>query len=292
MHQVHIRDNRGHAEQLTVQDAASIPAIGHAEAVKMGSVELERFLSQVESLAPNDWEKPTACTMWDVREMVAHVAGAAASFADRSEFRRQNSPRVQSRYRKAGLSRLDTQNQIQVDDRAAASSSDLIAELHNVGPRAVAARQRMPALVRSVRLPLGLFYPMDMIWVPIGYMANVIITRDMWMHRLDICRATDREMELTAEHDGRITRLVVRDLSRRLSPRRGGASVVYELSGPAGGAWRIGNGVQGATIRMDTLDFHLLASGRMPLDEARSLVEINGDGELANRALERTWVVY
>lgn len=115
--------------------------------------------------------------------MVAHVAGAAASFVNRSEFRRQNSLRVQRPYRKAGLSRLDAMNQIQVDDRGGTGPAELISELRDVGPLAVAARRRMPALVRAVRLPLGLFYLMGRVWVPIGYMSDVIMTRDMWMHR-------------------------------------------------------------------------------------------------------------
>lgn len=292
MQQVHTPGNPGYPDQWMVRDATSIPAVEHTEAAEMGTVELKRFLSLVESLSPEDWTKPTACTKWDVREMVAHVAGAAASSADRSEVGRQHSPRVQRPYRKAGLSRLDAQNQIQVDDRAGASPGDLIAELHDVGPRAVGARRRMPALVRAVRLPLGLVYPMDRIWIPIGYMCDVIMTRDMWMHRLDICRATGRQMELTGEHDGRITALVVRDLARTLPSKLGGASVVYELSGAAGGAWRVGDGVPSATIGMDAHDFHLLAAGRMPLDEARPLTTIDGDGELANRTLGQTWAVY
>jgi uncharacterized protein (TIGR03083 family) len=150
----------------------------------------------------------------------------------------------------------------------------------------------MPALVRAVRLPLGLAYPLGRIWVSLGYMADVIIVRDMWMHRLDICRATGRAMDLTAEHDGRITALVVRDLARPLPRALGGASVAYELSGPAGGAWRIGEGAPRATLRMDALDFHLLASGRMPQEEARSRVAIAGETDLGTRALGQTRVVY
>ncbi len=161
-----------------------------------------------------------------------------------------------------------------------------------MGPRAVATRRRVPALVRVVRLPMGLVFPLRRIWIPIGYMLDVIYTRDIWMHRLDICRATGREMELTPKHDGRMTELVVRDLVGTLSPELGGRAVVYDLAGPAGGAWSIGNGVPSATIRMDALDFHLLASGRMPLSEALSLVTIDGDEDLGNRALKHIWAVY
>lgn len=292
MRQVETRKTSGEPAGGAGRDAARIPALGHAEAAEMGAVELERFLALIEGLSPDDWAQPTACVRWDVRETVAHVAGSAAAFVDGSEFRRQSSSRAQRPYRTAGLSRLDAQNQIQVDDRAGASPAALIAELRDVGPRAVAARRRMPALVRALRLPLGLAYPLGRIWVPLGYMVDVIIVRDMWMHRLDVCRATGRAMGLTPEHDGRITALVVRDLARTLARALGGASVAYELSGPAGGVWRIGSGAPGATIRMDALDFHLLASGRMPPDEARAHAAVTGDAGLGMRALERTSVVY
>ncbi|HEU4912361.1 MAG TPA: hypothetical protein VFV76_10715 [Actinomycetes bacterium] len=36
----------------------------------------------------------------------------------------------------------------------------------------------------------------------LGYLTDVILTRDTWMHRSDIAAATGRAMTLTAEHDG------------------------------------------------------------------------------------------
>jgi uncharacterized protein (TIGR03083 family) len=87
----------------------------------MTRLELERFLALVTSLSTDDWEKPTVCPLWNVRQILAHVTGAAASFAHWSEFKRQNKLRLQRSYREAGFSMLDALNQIQVDDRAEAS---------------------------------------------------------------------------------------------------------------------------------------------------------------------------
>ena len=70
-----------------------------------------------------------------------------------------------------------------------------------------------PCLLRTIRVPLPALGGI----VPIGYLTDLIYTRDMWMHRLDICRATGREMIQTSHHDGRITALVVRDLVRKLT---------------------------------------------------------------------------
>lgn len=273
----------------TAQDAASIPPLAHTEAARMATVELDRFLMLLESLSPDDWNKSTACALWNLRQMVAHVAGAAASYARWSEFKRQNSPRVQRPYRKQGMSELDALNQIQVDDREHASPHDLIAELRDVGPRAIRTRQRLPFVLRALRVPI---VPLGG-WIRIDYLTDLIYTRDMWMHRLDICRATDRDMLLTADHDGRIVALVVRDLARKLTPKLNGATVVYHLTGEAGGAWRIGpNPTPAATIRMDLIDFNLLASGRLTLEQVQPLLTISGDAQLAQKALDQTAVPY
>src|SRR5260221_327707 len=196
-----------------VQARAILP-LSHREAMGMATLELERFLALVTSLSEETWEKPTACTRWNVRQMLAHVTGAAASYARWSEFKRQNSFKVQRPYRASGLSFLDSLNQIQVDDRAAATPAALIDELRTVGPRAIATRARLPVLLRALRVPLpalGL--------VPVGYLTDLIYTRDMWMHRLELCPETRREMGLTPEHNGRIVSLVVRHVANKLTAR-------------------------------------------------------------------------
>lgn len=282
---IHQHDSVG---RPALSDAASIPSLTHTEAAEMAAVELERFLKLVESLAPADWDKPTACPLWNVRQVVAHVTGAAAGYASWSQFKRQYSPNVQRPYRRAGFALLDAINQIQVNDRRTATPTDLLTELHDVGPRAIATRKRLPALVRTMRLPL----PMLGV-VPMGYLTDVIYTRDMWMHRLDICKSTGGEMMQTPQHDGRITALVVRDLGSLLRPKLAGQAVVYELTGSAGGNFHLGgNASPGARITMDVLDFHLLASGRLAAYERSSYAEVGGDEYIARLALDNTQVPY
>lgn len=195
---------------------------------------------------------------------------------------------MQRPYRQAGFSLLDALNQIQVDDRSTTTPADLLAELREVGPRAIATRRRLPALVRALRLPLPVLGV-----VPLGYLTDLIYTRDMWMHRLDICRTTGREMVQTLQHDGRITALVVRDLERLLTPKLAGQAVVYELTGSAGGGFRLGaNTSPIASITMDVLDFHLLASGRLKAEELSAHASWSGDEQMARLALDHTHVVY
>jgi len=288
MQQAHRIDHQDSVGRPSLTDATSIPPLTHPEAAEMAAVELERFLACVEALAPADWEQPTACTLWNVRQVMAHVTGAAAAYACFEEFKRQYSPFVQRPYRQAGFSLLDALNQIQVDDRSAATPAALIAELREVGPRAIATRKRLPALVRAMRLPLPVLGV-----VPLGYLTDLIYTRDMWIHRLDICRATGHEMVQTPQHDGRITALVVRDLARKLSPQLAGQAVVYELTGLAGGGFRLGGTASpSARITMDVLDFHLQASGRLPAQERSAHVSCSGDESFAGLTLDNTHVPY
>lgn len=286
-------NSRGH-NRSAAQDPAHVRPLNHDEAARMARTELDRALTLLDSLSPEEWSRPTACTRWDVRQMVAHMAGSAASLVSGAEFRRQGSRRARKPYLDAGFSRLDAMNQIQVDDRSARSPAELLADLRELGPRALERRRRLPAVLRAVRLPVGAAYPLGSVWVSIGYMSDTILLRDAWMHRLDISRATGREMVLTPEHDGRFTALLMREVAELLARQIPGLSLRYELTGTAGGAWQIGSldAVRGAAVRLDALDFHLLASGRLSPADAPERAAIEGSMETARRALELTSAPY
>jgi hypothetical protein len=89
----------------------------------------------------------------------------------------------------------------------------------------------------------------------LSYLLDVILTRDTWMHRVDICRATGRSMALTAEHDGRIVADVVAEWARRH-----GQAFTLHLAGPAGGDFTAGD--WGEEITIDAIEFCRTLSGR------------------------------
>lgn len=275
----------------TSYPAASIQKLGHTEAAQLAATELQRFLSVLESLEGADWQQPTACTLWRVKDIAAHEAGSLRGNTSFREFLKMQSKEVTGPYREQGMSMLDAMNQAMVDSRAHRSPEDLIAEIRDVGPRAVAWRAGLPALVRAIRLPMEDLGG----WQPIGYLMDTIYSRDMWMHRIDICRATGRAFMQTANHDGRIAALIVRDFSTRFLPDLGGKSIVLDLTGEAGGTWLVGEShVPTGALRMDALDFSVLASGRITASDviAQSLVQMEGDRALAQRVLETTSVPF
>jgi len=278
MHTIEMRDDTLNAEQ--------IPALAHDEAGVMAREELSRFLAVIDALEGDDWQQPTDCTQWSVRDILAHQAGSYAAFASWSAFKRMNQA-------KPGPDQMqvDAINDQQLADRAGRSPAELINELRRVGPKGINTRQRLPWLLRKLPVPFG--PPLGT--VAVEYLTDLIYTRDTWMHRVDICRATGREFTQTQDHDGRMVALVLRDLAHKLKDHLRGQSVIFDLTGPAGGRFRIGKLTEpSAVIKMDVLEFNRLASERISVEEAKAqgLVTINGDHGFADRVLAQTAVPY
>ncbi|MCO5246343.1 MAG: maleylpyruvate isomerase family mycothiol-dependent enzyme [Anaerolineae bacterium] len=267
-------------------DAAQIPALAHDEAGVMAREELNRFLELVETLSGDDWQQPTDCTAWNVGDILAHQAGAYAGYASWSEFKRQVTAKAAP-----GQMMVDGMNERQLADRAGRTPDQLISELRAVGPKGIRTRQRLPWPLRKLPIPWG--PPLGT--TPVDYLTDLIYTRDTWMHRADICRAAGRPFIQTAEHDGRVVALVVRDLARKLADRLRGRTVVFDLTGAAGGRYRIGQMAEPtAILRMDVVEFNRLASGRIAAEAARAqgLVTVSGDRTFADQVLAATSVPY
>jgi uncharacterized protein (TIGR03083 family) len=219
------------------------PALGHREAMTLAETEFDRMGAQLSALAPADWARSTVCELWDVRGLAAHVLGMAEAQASFRQFAHD----FRAAGKRSGGKMIDEMSATQVRERASMTSAAIISRLAAVAPRAVRARRRTPALMRrAVRLKND--PPFDSERWPYGYLVDIIFTRDTWMHRLDISRATNRPMDLTAEHDGRLVADVVTDWARRHAK-----PFALKLTGPAGGDWRTGEA--GERLELDALDF-------------------------------------
>lgn len=211
--------------------------------------EYARLVEQLRGLAPEDWQRPTDNDEWDVRQTVAHVVGAAAANASPREAVRQL--RLGRRAKRPGQADVDGINAVQVRERADATPEELVAELVRLAPRAVRGRRRIPAPVRALRVPFG--PPLGT--KSVGYLMGRIYTRDVWMHRVDVARATGAPLVLTPEHDGRVVADVVDEWARTH-----GRAYVLRLTGPAGGTFSRGDG--GEAHELDAVDFCRTVSGR------------------------------
>jgi uncharacterized protein (TIGR03083 family) len=265
-----------------IQDAARIPYVTADEAHQLLQVAVARFLALVETLGPQDWDRPTACSAWTVRDILAHQAGNHAGGAGYRALIADAAIRTQP-----GQLMEDAINARQLAQRAGKSPAELIAELRQAAPRAMrnwAYHFRLPKLFAIPHGQVGS--------LPLRHLMWVIHSRDTWMHRLDICRAAGRAFEQTPEHDGRIAALVMRDAAAQLAPRLGGQSLLFDLSGTAGGRWQVGMGQPTAEVGMDVLDFNILASGRVSSEEGLARATITGDIALAKKMLQGLLILY
>lgn len=226
-----------------------VATLRHDDWMRAAEEEYGRLLAQLGTLSHDDWRRPTDCIEWDVRQMVAHLVGAAEGNASIREGIRQF--RLGRRRKQPGQDDVDGINAVQIEERADATPAALVTALADVAPRAVRARRRIPAPVRSLRVPFG--PPLGV--RPVGYLMDRIYTRDAWMHRIDIARATGAPLRVTAEHDGRLVADVVEEWARA---HRQPYDLV--LTGPAGG--RFVRGARGERIMLDAVEFARVMSGR------------------------------
>ncbi|WP_183092314.1 maleylpyruvate isomerase family mycothiol-dependent enzyme [Nocardioides stalactiti] len=230
------------------------PQIPRRLAMRLAATEYERTTATLAALSAADWSRPTPCTEWDVRQLACHMVGMATMVSTPWEMARQQK-KATAIARADGLVAIDALTGLQVAERADWSPARIADAARSIGPRAARGRRFTPPFIRSRPFPDPQHLNgQDEHWV-IGFLSDVILTRDPWLHRMDIAAATGTEPVLTAEHDGAIVADVVDEWSRRHD-----ASYDLELTGPAGGHWQRGNG--GERISMDAVGFCRAISGR------------------------------
>ena len=238
---------------MTTTDISDISPITRAEAEPLAAEEYARLVAQLRSLADDDWAKPTDCPLWDVRAMAGHNVGMMADFASfRSLMRRMVT--ASRAARRTGVPMIDAMTAMQVSDTAGLAPIDLIARAEQYGPRAARWRTNAPALFRMLPMKETVGGVAET-W-RMAYLLDTILTRDPWMHRVDIARATGRDLVLTAEHDGRIVADVVAEWARRH-----GRPFALTLTGPAGGEY-VGGAGGGDRLALDAVEFCRILSGR------------------------------
>ncbi|MCU1359783.1 MAG: uncharacterized protein JWN99_1072 [Ilumatobacteraceae bacterium] len=228
-----------------------IRPIERTEARLLAAAENERVLALLRSLDDIDWSKPTDCIGWDVRALAGHVVGGIEGFCSFSSVRRLMS----AAKKEAGDGAfVDGMTRVQVRERAGLTTDELVERLARAGSKSAQFRSRVPAPFRAIPLKQELLSGATEKW-KMGYLLDIILTRDTWMHRVDIARATEHEMVLTPAHDGRIVADAVVEWGRRH-----GRPFTLELAGPAGGTYTQGTG--GERITIDAVELCRTFSGR------------------------------
>jgi hypothetical protein len=91
----------------------------------------------------------------------------------------------------------------------------------------------------------------------LGDLFTVILTRDVFLHRIDIARSTGRDTAVDADREGRLIADVVAEWAARH-----GEPFRLTLAGPAGGRYASGSG--GPDLELDGIELCWILSGRGP----------------------------
>ncbi|MEY2398543.1 MAG: hypothetical protein QOJ00_1717 [Actinomycetota bacterium] len=208
-----------------------------------------RFADALAALRDDDWARKTDCTLWTVRDMAGHVLGMTRTFSALPQF----VSHMVAGTRAAGeRPQIDGLTEVQVKRNESLSTRALVDELRTLAPKNAAWRKSR-RLMRRIPMKIDMKGGRET-W-RLGFLFDTVLTRDTWMHRVDLARAVDQPMTLTADHDGRIVADAVDEWARRH-----GQAYALRLTGPAGGEFRRGEG--GPSIEIDAVEFCRILSGR------------------------------
>lgn len=251
----------------TIESVPRITRDGSAE--RLATAAYDQLLALLDELSLEEWDSPTECPGWTVADMVGHLIGAAKAYASLREQVRQQVWGFRHR-REFDANALDALNALQIEDHRGLAPAERVAALRAAAGPSVRGRMRVPAALRRISgsIAPGGSTPVGMpARETVGHLLDVIITRDVWTHRVDIARATGRDVRLDPKTDGAIVADVVAEWAGRH-----GQPFELTLTGPAGGAFAQGNG--GERLELDAVEFCRVLSGRA-----------EGDGLLGVRVL-------
>lgn len=153
--------------------------------MRLAATEYDRVGALLRDLDAEDWARQTDCPGWDIRAVAGHVLGMAEMAASFLEGRRQ-----QKAAHKRGSLPIDALTSLHVEEQAGLTVRQLVDRFEVVGPRAARARRRTPGLIRRRNMPDAQMVGGTLELWTLGYLIDTILTRDPWMHRIDIARAT------------------------------------------------------------------------------------------------------
>jgi uncharacterized protein (TIGR03083 family) len=230
--------------------------IKKGEGTVLSRVQYARLVETLRSLSDEEWAAPTDCTGWTVKDVAAHVYGNLECVATPREFVRQ----VREGRKLDPKNPYDGLNAYQVSYYSPLSGPEITERIVALAERALRHRARTPWLLRNAIRP-----KLDVAGrVPMSFVLDTIYTRDTYMHRVDVCRATGRELVLDD-----IEKRIVEDMVEEWADRHG-QPYRLTLTGPAGGTYAGGTG--GPELTCDAVEWTRINSGRA-----------TGEGLLATR---------
>ena len=253
----------------------------------------------------DDFDRPTECPGWTVKDQMSHVVGSEKAFAGvrRAPIDVPDYPHVHNE-----MGRIVEQD---VESRRAIPGQEIVAELAEFHPERMAQLRASDADLESV---IGGFFGPE---TTFGQQLHWRVV-DAWCHEQDIRAALDRPGDLDSPAAALFTSDVLDALPRiaaRVAGVAPGHAVVLDVTGPvqARGGVRVVTGDDGRPFgealfsghdrpageeQLDVTSIHLttealtrVAAGRRTVDEIRYTVT-SGDEGIARRVLESLVIVH
>jgi hypothetical protein len=229
----------------TTRDVHDHPRIQHDEAMRLATTENASSRRSCAASLSRIGRSPRT----------APVGRAGDGCPRRRPAAGQISPREFLRQKRKGKSRdgeiggqfwWDGMNEVQVRARRSSPSSsssgiDVLSHGGAALPYALGRLARNHANLKVLNLPI-------VGKQRVSYLFDVGLTRDVWMHRVDICRAIGYGLDFDAEHDGRLMEDYVAEWAAVYD-----VPFTLQLTGPAGGSFKYGEG--GDTVTIDAVEF-------------------------------------
>ncbi len=217
--------------------------------------EIQAWHDLLASIDGAEWQRRTVCDEWDVADIAGHLIGQAEDVIRPWLFplRDRRARRV---YPDVVL--LDAHMMVQADEHRGTPPDELRASFDRIWARATRTISRNPALMRRLTFKVeGIpgFERLDL-----GYVQDILLARDLWMHRDDACQALGRSFDAGPYAD-EIVAQVMYDVDT--GPFWGERpAVVLELTGQGGGTYRLGRGEPVGRAAVDAVAYMRTVSGR------------------------------
>ncbi|MFI5712394.1 maleylpyruvate isomerase family mycothiol-dependent enzyme [Kribbella sp. NPDC051620] len=250
----------------TATAAREIARADRSAARRHRDAELAAWQDLMTTLDAADWERRTVCTEWDVADIVGHLCGQAEDVNKPWSFPLRDR-RARKIYPTTPL--LDAHMMIQADDHRGTPYDVLQNRFGKLWGKATKTISRNPVLIRRMQVKIEGIPGFDKL--DLGYIQDILLARDLWMHRDDVCQALGREFDAGPYAD-EVVAQVMRDIVD--GPFWSGTPVVLTLTGQGGGTYRLGHGDPIATVSTDAIAYMRTLSGR---DDQPTVKLLDGD---------------
>lgn len=241
---------------MTATVARDIARVSRRDSFEHRAAEITAWLELTRSLDADEWHRPTVCSEWDVADIVGHMVGQTDDVLRPWSFVRRE---LQARRRYPGADRWDAHMMVQADEYRGTAPEPLIALFQQRWAKASRRILKLPKPLRAMRMTIEDIPDPEFRRVNLGYVHDVLLPRDLWMHRDDICQALDRPFD-AGPYATELIAQVMLDLE--LTGYWSGPAVELELTGQGGGRYRLGTGDPVGAAQVDAVAYMRTVSGR------------------------------